>query len=226
MEIWFYALNGSQQGPVSIETVSQLLQSGQLPPDSLIWKEGMANWLPAHSVPELVNPGLPGAVPVSQSGRPQPEYALQYQSASGVVFAGFWLRFAAAIVDGLIIYLPFKIVGAVLQYLVAQSSSNSSAKAGIAVLGCGISLIQLVAGWLYFAKMESSPKMATIGKSVCGIKVTDMQGAPISFGTASGRYFGKIVSAIILYVGFMMAGWTQKKQALHDIMASTLVVKK
>ena len=74
--------------------------------------------------------------------------------------------------------------------------------------------------------MESSKFQGTIGKLALGIIVTDMEGNKISFGRATGRYFGKFVSAIILYVGFMMAGFTEKKQGLHDILASTLVWKK
>jgi uncharacterized RDD family membrane protein YckC len=74
--------------------------------------------------------------------------------------------------------------------------------------------------------MESSPQQATLGKMALGLKVTDLQGERLSFARATGRYFGKIVSSLILFVGFMMAGWTEKKQALHDIMAGTLVVKK
>jgi uncharacterized RDD family membrane protein YckC len=74
--------------------------------------------------------------------------------------------------------------------------------------------------------MESAPQQATLGKMALGLKVTDLQGEPISFARATGRYFGKIVSSLIFFVGFMMTGWTEKKQALHDIMAGTLVVKK
>jgi len=87
-------------------------------------------------------------------------------------------------------------------------------------------IFTIIAGWLYFSLMESSKFQGTIGKLALGIIVTDMEGNKISFGRATGRYFGKIVSAIILYVGFMMAGFTEKKQGLHDILASTLVWKK
>ena len=59
-----------------------------------------------------------------------------------------------------------------------------------------------------------------------GLLVTDRQGNRIGFGRATGRYFGKIISALILFIGFMMAGWTERKQALHDMMADTLVVRK
>ncbi len=73
--------------------------------------------------------------------------------------------------------------------------------------------------------MESSPNQATLGKMALSLKVTDMNGERVTFGRATGRHFGKYVSAIILLIGFMMAGWTAKKQALHDMMAGTLVVK-
>ena len=86
-------------------------------------------------------------------------------------------------------------------------------------------LVGTVAKWLYFALMESY-RGATIGKMAMGIKVTDMEGNQINFLRATGRYFGKIVSGMILLIGYIMAGFTEKKQALHDIMANCLVVKK
>ena len=79
-------------------------------------------------------------------------------------------------------------------------------------------------GWLYWAGLESSGLQATLGKRVVGLMVTDMAGQRISFGRATGRYFGKILSAMLFYVGFLMAAFTDKKQALHDMLAGTLVV--
>jgi uncharacterized RDD family membrane protein YckC len=102
-----------------------------------------------------------------------------------------------------------------------ESTAMAAAMMGGMVLA---GIATTVAGWLYFALMESSAKGATLGKRALGIKVTDMSGNRISFGRATGRYFGKIVSGVILYIGFLMAGFTQQKQALHDIMASCLVV--
>ena len=74
--------------------------------------------------------------------------------------------------------------------------------------------------------MESSSKQATLGKLALGIVVTDLSGNRISFGRATGRYFGKIVSGMIMCIGYIMAGFTERKQALHDIMASCLVILK
>ena len=97
-----------------------------------------------------------------------------------------------------------------------------------ALIGAYFSFIVIitVASWLYFALMESSNKQATVGKMALSIKVTDINGNRLTFGRATGRYFGKILSGMILYIGFIMAGFTEKKQALHDMIAGCLVVNK
>jgi uncharacterized RDD family membrane protein YckC len=87
-------------------------------------------------------------------------------------------------------------------------------------------LLVVVLEWLYFALMESSNKQATLGKLALGIIVTDMDGKRLTFGRATGRYFGKILSSLILNIGFLMAAFTEKKQALHDMIASCVVVMK
>ena len=74
--------------------------------------------------------------------------------------------------------------------------------------------------------MESSPTQGTLGKMALGIKVTDLEGDKIDFGRATRRHFAKIISALILYIGFIMVAFTQEKQGLHDMMAGCLVVTK
>jgi uncharacterized RDD family membrane protein YckC len=107
----------------------------------------------------------------------------------------------------------------------------------LAMMGFASETIQILAGamgygigfilnWLYFTMLEASAKQATPGKMVLGLIVTDLDGNQLSFGKANGRYWGKIISALILMIGFIMAGFTEKKQALHDILAGTLVIKK
>ena len=93
-------------------------------------------------------------------------------------------------------------------------------------VGVWVGLLKTVIRWLYYSLFESSQLQATPGKMALGVVVTDMDGARISFARATGRHFGKIISAMILGIGYMMAGWTEKKQALHDMMANCLVVKK
>ena len=131
-------------------------------------------------------------------------------------YAGFWIRFAAAFIDGIILLIP----NSLLQYAMAES---------IAEMGTGLALYYLITisfSWLYYAGMESSSNQATLGKMVVGLKVTNMEGEPISFMNATGRYFAKIISAIILMIGYIMAAFNPKKQALHDQLAKTLVLKK
>ena len=128
-------------------------------------------------------------------------------------YSGFWRRFAAYLIDVILLNVIFWIVILILGGIGGD---------GGAVIGY---LLALVGYFAYFSYMESSERQATVGKSALGIQVTDLNGARISFGKALGRTAGKILSALILYIGFIMAAFTEKKQALHDIMAGTLVVK-
>lgn len=153
-------------------------------------------------------------------------------------YAGFWWRFLAIIIDGLILgVVKWIVITPILATLgfgafKAATSGEMDETAAVGLVGAFVGAMAMVwvftiiAGWLYFSLMESSKFQGTIGKLALGITVTDMEGNRIAFGRATGRYFGKLVSAIILYVGFMMAGFTEKKQGLHDILASTLVWKK
>lgn len=128
------------------------------------------------------------------------------------IYAGFWERFGAAFIDGIILF----VIRIILSFLIASSPEEFFGIFYFANIG---------ASWLYAALMESSSSQATIGKRALGIKVTTMDGNRISFGQATGRHFGKIISTLILLVGFLMMLWDDKKQTLHDKMAGTLVVK-
>jgi uncharacterized RDD family membrane protein YckC len=122
-------------------------------------------------------------------------------------YGGFWRRFLALVIDGVIFGAIEGVVGRILGYEVAGG-------------------MNLILSWLYYSLMESSKTQATLGKMVMGLKVTDMDGDRISLKRATIRYFSKILSAIILMIGFIMAAFNPKKQALHDKIAKTYVVKK
>lgn len=164
-------------------------------------------------------------------------------------YAGFWKRFLAYVIDSFIIniimgiiFIPMFLIFGVsffqefdnngnFQYNSVSYTQNLSESGEIALVSA-IILFVLVAiigsiliSWLYSALMESSSKKATLGKMALGLIVTDMNGVKLSFGRASGRYFGKILSGLILNIGFIMAAFTEKKQALHDILAGTLVLE-
>jgi uncharacterized RDD family membrane protein YckC len=129
-------------------------------------------------------------------------------------YSGFWRRFVAYVIDNILLSVVFWLLVLVL--------------GGIGGDGGVFGAYTLAAiGWLlYYAAMESSSNQATVGKMALGIKVTDLEGNRISFGRAVGRNLAKIISVLIFYIGFIMAAYTAKKQALQDMIAGTLVVKK
>ena len=132
------------------------------------------------------------------------------------MYAGFWSRLAAGLLDLLILLVPTFLVPIVVA-LTTGPKSKASMAADVSVL---------LLYWLYFAGMESSRKRATFGKAAFGICVVDMEGNRIGFLRATGRLFAKILSLIPLGIGFLMAGVMPRKQALHDIVAGSLVVKR
>jgi uncharacterized RDD family membrane protein YckC len=156
-----------------------------------------------------------------------------------VQYAGFWLRVVAYLIDSIIVsvgfmalFIPFAIMTGLTAVLGNIHPGADPRDVG-AVLGGTFFLglftvvsLAFLGGWLYHAKMESSSWQATLGKKALNLRVTDMYGAPISFARASGRHFAKLITGMIpLGVGFMLAGLTERRQALHDMIASCLVLR-
>ena len=153
-----------------------------------------------------------------------------------ITYAGFWWRFLATIIDGFVLsfvsgifILPIALFFGLGIATLSESMGNFEESpvfwgSMIGMYGSIIS-ISLVISWLYNAIMESSKLQATVGKLALKIKDTDYNYQRISFARASGRYFGKYISELILWIGYIMAGFTEKKQALHDLMASCYVIK-
>ncbi len=140
-----------------------------------------------------------------------------------VEYAGFWRRFAATIIDSILLNIVTMIVGLIVGIrpgMLYGENLVDVARPRLAVF----SLITVAIAWLYYTLLESSSWRATLGKMALGIRVTDMRGNRISFGRANGRYWAKILSSVILMIGYLMAAFTERKQALHDILAATLVV--
>jgi uncharacterized RDD family membrane protein YckC len=147
-----------------------------------------------------------------------------------IAYAGFWLRAVAFLCDLLILTIAsFPILWKLIEQNVGPEPSThdyfafytSGTRQAIAFQ----LLLQLIC-WLYFAAFESSRWQATPGKRILGLYVTDLNGKRISFARATGRYVGKALEQLTLFTGFLMAGFTARKQALHDIVARCLVLKK
>lgn len=185
------------------------------------------------AMPPASSPMAPTSVPLGYAAVPSP----------AVAYAGFWLRFVAYILDALILGIPFAFIiifvlagSGILRSIAASAPANPDAI--VRMLGMAfilrIFLVAIVVEWLYYALLESSAWQATLGKKALGLTVTDLSGSRISFGKASGRIFSMILFRIVPVAGpFLLfpidcicAGFTQKKQALHDMMAGCLVIRK
>lgn len=135
-------------------------------------------------------------------------------------YAGFWIRFVAAIIDGIVLF----VVNMVLSFaLLGGAVGMSGSPEGMGAMLVVYYLISLGVQVGYYAVMESSARQATLGKMAVGIKVGDENGQRISALNAVGRYLSKIISTLILLIGFIMAAFDARKQALHDKIASTVV---
>ena len=138
-------------------------------------------------------------------------------------YGGFWIRVVAYIIDAILVGIVSGVIGAVFGVGIGlgMTGASSDALAGANLLA---NLISVVIGIAYFAGMESSSMQATLGKKALGLVVTDLNGGRISLGRAIGRYFAKFLSALILCIGYIMVGFTERKQGLHDMLAGTLVM--
>jgi uncharacterized RDD family membrane protein YckC len=155
-------------------------------------------------------------------------------------YAGFWMRFVAFIIDYIIISILQSVVImpilATLGFSVVSingfdfdSMSDQDTWAMIMAFIAAASFamtVSFVIQTLYFSFMESSKHQATLGKMALGIKVTDMNGDKLDFPKALLRQLGKVLSSMIFLIGYILAGLTEKKQALHDIIVGALVVRK
>jgi uncharacterized RDD family membrane protein YckC len=153
-------------------------------------------------------------------------------------YAGFWLRFVAYLIDGLILGIPFSIVvfglfamlggfGIMMRHREVDPRAAAAVFAPMFLVFMLAMIFFIGLQWLYFAGMESSDRQATFGKSAMSLRVANLEGQRLSFGHATGRFFSKLISGLIpLGIGYIMAGFTEKKQALHDMIAGTLVLRK
>ena len=161
--------------------------------------------------------------PASSYATPATAYQV-VAPVAGAGYGGFWIRVVAAIIDSIILRVVVAPVGMIFGGLGMAGMMSGIPHGGLRILGSGITIILLIFGsWLYEAFMESSSYQATLGKMIFGMKVTDLNGNRISFERATGRHFAKWLSTMILGIGYIMVGLSDRKQGLHDLLAGTLV---
>lgn len=160
-------------------------------------------------------------------------------------YGGFWIRFAAYLIDSIIVGIPLFILSIVIfmiffgtsddfnimmndpaYFETEMTDAEAMAMLGSSLGATGVTVIvNLVIALAYYAGLHASKWQATVGKKLLGLKVTDLNGNRISFWRALGRYLAMSILSGILFIGFFIAAFTEKKQALHDLIAGTVVVK-
>jgi len=161
----------------------------------------------------------------------------QVAATARVEYGGFWLRFLAYLIDGAVIIIGICVVavplvfltglGAYLSQINPEEDWNENGAWVIIPMIFLLATASLAVTWLYHALMESSEWQATVGKKVLGLVVTDMEGRRVSFWRATGRHFAKIVTNMVpAFIGYILAGFTEKKQALHDMIAGCLILQR
>lgn len=204
-----------------------------------------AGFCPQCGKPTGAGPAEAAPRPTASAASPPfgapPAYAVASAApavpAPRIFYAGFWLRFVAYLIDSVILSIACGILvvilifatglGAMLRNL-PDNPSPDEIFAGAVLFFIFLFIAGILAVfWIYYAWMESSSSQGTVGKMALGLIVTDMQCQPVSFARASGRFWAKLITGLIpLAIGYIMAGFTAKKQALHDMIASCLVLRK
>jgi len=248
---WYYVEAGQQAGPVDDAQLGELVRSGRIQPDTLVWNEGLTNWLPYSQVqsggtgasaaaastsgPEAVcaecggvfnlQDTIPyGNIRVCANCKP----VFMQKLAEGarlndgqMVYATVWTRFAAVFLDGLILWVVNFVISLGAGLGLGQAMGTQPTSA--VALQIVLMLIQLAIGMTYEAVMVGKYG-ATLGKMACKIKVVTAEGGTISYGRAFGRYFAKMLSGLICAIGYIMAAFDEDKRALHDRICNTRVV--
>jgi uncharacterized RDD family membrane protein YckC len=256
MTQWYYSdYQRNRHGPVSAADLATLHANGQLANDTLVWREGLAQWQPWQSVIDDVVGATPARASVATASfatapadAPADAFAGPYTVAEPrspyappraplqraaevhldgeVVYAGFWKRVAANLIDSVIIGLLGMVIGAAIGGLLGAAfglGGGLDSAGALAIQGV-VQLVSLVLTAGYYGWFYASVQQATPGKMAIGIKVVRGDGDGCGFWRGFGRYFAMILSGVILCIGFLMAAFTARKQCLHDMICDTVVV--
>jgi uncharacterized RDD family membrane protein YckC len=209
MEIYI-SRDGERIGPYSLEEINRQLAAGTLIPQDLGWSESSPGWKPLLSFVGVIVPGGASSTAVPTSLATPVTFGLPE-------YAGFWIRGWALMIDAVI-------VGAFALLIPIWLKSASDESAAPLALG---PILQTLLVWIYMPALWFSPMQATAGQRICRLRVVDaMDGGRITFMRGLLRVLGMILSGLILGIGFLMAAFTERKRALHDIIAATCVVKR
>ena len=230
---WFYANAGAQAGPIDEAELDRLVGQGLVRGDTLVWREGMPAWQPLGVVRGWPNTP-PVNTPPSNAG---PVMSSPPAMAGSIHYAGFWIRFVARLIDGVLLGVAGVIIRIPLFLMFGISSGFGRGFGGgfgrgeggfvflPAIMGVlGISIILSIALAAAYEVYFVSTRGGTLGKLALGLKIVRADGSPVDAGLALGRWFAHFLSGAIFMIGYIMAGFDAQKRALHDHICQTRVI--
>ncbi len=232
MEQFWLIRNQQRSGPFSEQDILLAHRQGTLRPDDMLWSEGVGRPVSVAEVfsnlPAPARAASDELVLLPIDDRRAGAAASPYQPPRASVediaedqgdmeYAGFWVRYAAAMLDTLVACI---LVAPVALLFAAAGRSPMSGGTDIAY-----SIVATIVSWLYLGLGESGQHCATPGKRAFGLQVLGADfGDRISFARASGRFAARYLSLLLLLIGYLMQPFTRRKQALHDLLAATVVI--
>jgi uncharacterized RDD family membrane protein YckC len=235
---WYYANDGQREGPVAAEELARLVVRGTVKADTLVWRAGMAEWQEWQAVaPTVTLPAVEDEPPPLQREiAPTFERRAEFQPTApgpatdtGLPYAGFWIRLPAKLLDALILGLVGNVIGGVIFAEQARELQGINPE-DPAALGLAFSMLGnffllslalgLVYHWFFLAKFAATP-----GKLALGLRIVRDDGSPLSHGQIIGRFFTEYLSALILYIGYLIAAFDDEKRTLHDYLCKTRVIR-
>lgn len=250
---WYYSMQGRSVGPLSEDDFQKLVFSAAITPQTLVWREGMPEWAPYGTLNQAAAAGSAGSAHAAEKngtccecGREFPtddliKYGgslvcaackpvffqrLQEGAALPGIFeyASFGTRFGAKFLDGIIVGIVNVVLSFVSIGYAASVATTGKPNGSTIAVQVAVWLVQMTISMAYYVGFHGKYG-ATPGKMVCKIKVVRADGSPITYGRACGRFFADMLSAIIMYIGYLMAAFDDEKRALHDRICDTRVIK-
>lgn len=256
---WYYAINGQRLGPVPEAELQKLVTDGVVKAETLVWKEGMADWQPYGKVTGAAPSagGAPAADDGTEacvvSGKRHPrremiQYEGKWISAEkrdeffqrlreGVAvpgdsavpgpygYGGFWVRFLARVLDGLILMCVIFPLSFVFGMLFASTMATGQPNVGAfvalqIVMQLGALAIGVAYDLFFLRKYDATP-----GKMALGLKVLRDDGTKLTKGRIVGRHFAHIINGFTIGIGYIIAAFDDQKRGLHDRICDTRVIK-
>lgn len=256
---WYYAEAGRQAGPVDDAQLQDLVRTGRIQANTLVWREGMSDWRTYQDVAATDGLNLPPPPTISAlppaAGAPHEAVCAEcgrifdknnmihvgdlYVCATckpvvmqklaegakiggpALKYAGFWIRFGAKFIDGLILVIPFAVIWLVFFLGSVQPGGFYQPNPWLLLVNFGFFVIRLCYETFFLGRFGATP-----GKMACGLKVLTSDGQPISYARALGRVFAEILSQLVCYIGYIIVAFDGEKRALHDHICNTRVVYK